>query len=87
MKSQLDTILHAMQTHPDRLWKAKDFQHGENFVWYEAPTRIGDLCRLWLAQRVGFEGKFAQYQITASWKSVKTARWEAEKEKAMITGI
>jgi len=47
-----------------------------SFVWYEAWTRIGDLCRKWLLFKSGEQTRkkwnpFALYMLTDLWKSFK----------------
>lgn len=46
LNSQENTILKAMLGNKDKVWwYAKDFQHGEYFVGYEATARMSELLR------------------------------------------
>lgn len=60
---QVDIILKAMLK-TDRVWTAKDFQYGENFVGYEATARMSDLVNmypnLFIITKIG---KFRALQI------------------------
>lgn len=46
--TQCEFILKTMYDNRDnkRVWYAKDFQHGEHFVGYEASARMSDLVRM-----------------------------------------
>ena len=46
--TQCEFILKTMYDNRDkkRIWYAKDFQHGEHFVGYEASARMSDLVRM-----------------------------------------
>lgn len=54
--TQCDVILKAMLM-DDKVWTAKDFQYGNNFVGYEASARMSDLVRmypnLFITYRIG----------------------------------
>lgn len=43
---QVDIILKAMLM-GEKKWTAKDFQHGDNFVGYEASARMSDLVNMY----------------------------------------
>ena len=43
---QYDIILKAMLM-GDKKWIASDFQHGENFVGYEASARMSELVKMY----------------------------------------
>lgn len=45
---QIDKVLKIMLDNPQKkVWYAKDFQNGRNFVGYEATARMSDLIRMY----------------------------------------
>lgn len=71
-ETQKQRIFAFMKKDPNREYLATDFvRGGEQFVWYEAPTRIWDLCRLWLVAKVWNQGRFALYKLTDKWMNTE----------------
>lgn len=70
--TQCNKILKAMLDNPQhKIWYAKDFQNGKNFVGYEATARMSDLIRLYPnILIVGKDGRFRTIEID----------WEKEQE-------
>lgn len=70
--TQCNKILKAMLDNPQqKIWYAKDFQNGKNFVGYEATARMSDLIRLYPEILiVGKDGRFRTLEID----------WEKEQE-------
>lgn len=61
--TQYDVILKAMLK-SDRVWTAKDFQYGDNFVGYEASARMSELVKMYPTLFiVGRDGRFRTLQI------------------------
>lgn len=63
-------MLEHIEKEPNRIWFAKDFQHGEGFVGYEAGSRMCDLVNAGHMEKVGnFDkdgnpgGKYAGYKL------------------------
>lgn len=80
--TQSDIILRAMLKNKDkRYWYAKDFQHGENFVGYEATARMSELIDMYgdLIE-VAKDGRFRVLAI--NWESE-----EVEKQLKRINDI
>ena len=68
---QYDIILYAMLKHPEiTWWYAKDFQHGNYFVGYEASARMSELAKMYpdvlIAER---DGRFRTLRV--NWKNKK----------------
>ena len=70
--TQCNKILKAMlDNQQHKVWYAKDFQHGKNFIGYEATARMSDLIRLYPdILIVGKDGRFRTLEID----------WEKEQE-------
>lgn len=66
--TQRDKILKTMLNNPiKKVWTAKDFQHGENFIGYEASARMSELANIYKdILIVGKEGRFRTLEI--NWK-------------------
>ena len=62
---QIDKVLKIMLDNPQkRVWYAKDFQNGRNFVGYEATARMSDLIRLYPDLIiVGKDGRFRTLEL------------------------
>lgn len=69
---QVDKILKIIINNPNKkVWYAKDFQSGNNFIGYEASARMSDLIRLYPDLFiVGKDGRFRTLELN----------WEKEKE-------
>ena len=68
---QYDIILYVMLKHPEiKWWYAKDFQHGNYFVGYEASARMSELVQMYpnvlIAER---DGRFRTLRV--NWKNKK----------------
>lgn len=70
--TQRDKILKAMLDNPQKkVWLAKDFQYGNNFIGYEATARMSELANIYPnILIVGKEGRFRTLEVD----------WEKEKE-------
>ena len=62
---QIDKVLKIMLDNPQkRVWYAKDFQNGRNFVGYEATARMSDFIRLYPDLIiVGKDGRFRTLEL------------------------
>lgn len=69
-----------MQEEPERHWMAKDFQNHPRFIGYEAGPRLCDLCDAGLAVRVGKQGRFMLFALTAAGRTYLSIT-EARKEQ------
>ena len=69
---QCDKVLKAMLDNPNKkVWYAKDFQHGEYFIGYEASARMSDVTRMYPdIFIVGKDGRFRTLELD----------WAKEKE-------
>ena len=67
--TQCDIILIAMLTNRNlNNWTAKDFQHGEYFVGYEATARMSDLLRMYPDLLIA--GKDGRYRtLSINWNN------------------
>lgn len=63
--TQIEKMLKSMLDNPEhKLWYAKDFQSGKNFIGYEATARMSDLIRLYPdLVIVGKDGRFRTLEI------------------------
>lgn len=71
--TQCDVILKAMLTNKSKKWwSAKDFQYGENFVGYEASSRMSEILNKYgdLID-VAKDGRFRIISINWNNKEVK----------------
>lgn len=70
--TQRDKILKAMLDNPQKkVWLAKDFQYGNNFIGYEATARMSELANIYSnILIVGKKGRFRTLEVD----------WEKEKE-------
>lgn len=77
--TQCNKIFNAMIENPNKkIWYAKDFQSGENFIGYEASARMSDLARMYPEIFiVGKDGRFRTLSID----------WTKEKEIKEIMEI
>lgn len=68
---QVDKILKIIINNPSKkMWYAKDFQSGNNFIGYEASARMSDLIRLYPDLFiVGKDGRFRTLEL--NWKKEK----------------
>ena len=69
---QVNKVMKAMLDNPNKkVWYAKDFQYGENFIGYEASARMSDVLRIYPdIVKVGKDGRFRTLEID----------WSKEKE-------
>lgn len=69
---QVNKVMKAMLDNPNKkVWYAKDFQYGENFIGYEASARMSDVLRIYPdVVKVGKDGRFRTLEID----------WSKEKE-------
>lgn len=70
--TQIEKMLKVMlDNHQQKVWYAKDFQYGKNFIGYEATARMSDLIRLYPdILIVGKDGRFRTLEVD----------WEKEEE-------
>lgn len=70
--TQIEKMLKVMlDNQQHKVWYAKDFQYGKNFIGYEATARMSDLIRLYPdILIVGKDGRFRTLEID----------WEKEQE-------
>ena len=75
--TQCDVILKAMLENREKeSWSAKEFQHGQYFVGYEATARMSDLKRMYPTLiKTGKDGRFRTLSI--NWENEE----EVKKEK------
>lgn len=76
---QVNRVMKAMLDNPNKkIWYAKDFQYGENFIGYEASARMSDVSRMYPdVVKVGKDGRFRTLEID----------WSKEKEIKDIKDI
>ena len=67
---QRDKVLKIMLDSPQKkVWFAKDFQHGENFIGYEASARMSELAQIYEnILIVGKDGRFRTLEV--NWDNV-----------------
>lgn len=72
-ETQMKKILKAMIMNKDKVFTAKDFQHGEYFVGYEASARMSDLMRIYPGLfLIGKQDRFRTLQINCEYADLKT---------------
>lgn len=77
--TQCDTILKALLENKNKNeWTAKEFQHGEYFVGYEATARMSDLIRMYPNLLiVGKQGRFRTLSI--NWDNKEEVQLEMKR--------
>ena len=77
--TQCDTILRALLLNKNKeTWTAKDFQHGEHFVGYEATARMSDLMNKYPnLLKVGKEGRFRT--LSVNWNNEDEIKRELQR--------
>lgn len=76
---QREKLLKIMLDNPQKKeWYAKDFQHGENFIGYEATARMSEVSQIYYdIINVGKDGRFRTLSIN----------WEKQEEVNKIKDI
>ena len=72
---QIDKVLKIMLDNPQKkVWYAKDFQNGRNFVGYEATARMSDLINMYPELLiVGKDGRFRTLELNR--EKEKRIKW------------
>ena len=80
---QRDKVLKIMLDNPQKkVWLAKDFQHGENFIGYEATARMSELANIYGDILItGKEGRFRT--LAVNWDNIE----EINKIKGVLEAI
>ena len=77
---QIDKVLKIMLDNPQKqVWLAKDFQHGENFIGYEASARMSELAQIY--ENILIVGKYGRFRtLQVNWDNVE----EVNKVKELL---
>lgn len=80
---QRDKVLKIMLDNPQKkVWLAKDFQHGENFIGYEASARMSELASIYSDILItGKEGRFRT--LAVNWDNIE----EVNKVKELLNNL
>lgn len=80
---QRDKVLKIMLDNPQKkVWLAKDFQHGENFIGYEASARMSELASIYSEILItGKEGRFRT--LAVNWDNIE----EVNKVKELLNNL
>ena len=80
---QRDKVLKIMLDSPQKkVWLAKDFQYGKNFIGYEASARMSELAQIYEnILIVGKDGRFRTLEV--NWDNVE----EVNKVKELLNNL